>query len=105
MSLIGCMLSTLHVQEIKRSISSQQSISQSCKSRRKNAARLFGNPADISFSRMLEIDDANPLKGAGLLFYTKDMPVMCLGNISTSSGVVNGMCGTARHIVPNPAGK
>lgn len=54
---------------------------------------------------MLEIDDANPLKGAGLLFYTKDMPVMCLGNISTRSGVVNGMCGTAKHIVPDPAGK
>jgi hypothetical protein len=76
-----------------------------CKSQRKNAMRLFANPTDISFSRMLEIDDANPLKGAGLLFYTKDMPVMCLGNISTRSGVVNGMCGTAKHIVPDPAGK
>jgi hypothetical protein len=54
---------------------------------------------------MLEIDDTNPLKGASLLFYTKDMPVICLSNISIRSGVVNSMCGTAKYIVLDPAGK
>ena len=75
------------------------------KAQSKQAQRLFGNPTDISFSRMLEIDDGNPLKGSGLLLYTKGMPVMCLGNVSTRSGVVNGMCGVATHVVPDPAGK
>jgi hypothetical protein len=75
------------------------------KAQSKLGQRLFGNPTDISFSRMLEIDDGNPLKGSGLLLYTKGMPVMCLGNVSTRSGVVNGMCGVATHVVPDPAGK
>ena len=54
---------------------------------------------------MLGKDDIGSLKGSGFLLYTKDMPVMCLGNISTPSGVVNGMRGTAIHAVPDPAGK
>ena len=54
---------------------------------------------------MLEIDDGNPLKGSGLLLYTNGMPVTCLDNVSTRSGAVNGMCGVATHVVPDPAGK
>jgi hypothetical protein len=75
------------------------------RSQSKSNQRLFGNPTDISFSKMLEIDDRNHLKGSGFLLYTKGMPVMCLDNVSTPSGVVNGMCGIALHAVPNPAGK
>jgi hypothetical protein len=30
---------------------------------------------------------------------------MCLGNICTPAGVVNGMLGTAVHAVPDPTGK
>ena len=75
------------------------------KAQSKQGQRLFGNLTDIPFSRMLELDDGNPLKGSGLLLYTKGMPVMCLGNVSTRSGVVNGMCGVATHVVPDPAGK
>ena len=61
-------------------------------------------PVDISFTKMLELQDTNELKGSGFLLYTKDMPVMYLSNISTSSGVVNRMCGTATCIVPDSEG-
>lgn len=61
-------------------------------------------PPEISFAKMLEIDDGNLLKGSNFLLYTKNMPIMCLSNISTCSGVVNGMCGTATSIVPDPSG-
>ena len=62
------------------------------------------NPPDISFITMLETQDSNELKGSGLMLYTKNMPVMCLSNVSTGSGVVNGMCGVATCIVPDPSG-
>jgi hypothetical protein len=67
--------------------------------------KLFQKPTDISFLRILEIQDTNELKGSGFLLYAKGMPVMCLSNVSTRSGVVNGMCGTATCVVPNPEGK
>jgi hypothetical protein len=54
---------------------------------------------------MLEIQDTNELKGSGFLLYTKGMPVMCLSNVSTRSGVVNDMCGIATCVVPNVEGK
>jgi hypothetical protein len=75
------------------------------KSTSKKTRTLFGDPAQTSFSSMLEMDDGNSLKGSGLLLFTKDMPVMCLSNVCTPSGVVNGMRGTAIHAVPDPTGK
>jgi hypothetical protein len=66
--------------------------------------KMRPKPFYVSFNTMLEMQDSNDLKDSGLLQYTKGMPVMYLSNVSTSSGVVNGMCGTATHIVPYPSG-
>lgn len=62
--------------------------------------RREGGRGDLlkSHQKLLQHSDKGSLKGPGLLMYTKDMPVMVLDNISTKTGIVNGLLGTASKI-------
>jgi hypothetical protein len=48
---------------------------------------------------MFRVGEAGKLKGPGFLAFTKGMPVMLLQNTRTSSGLVNGMTGTAERAI------
>lgn len=48
---------------------------------------------------MFRVGEAGKLKGPGFLAFTKGMPVMLLHNTKTSSGLVNGMTGTAERAI------
>lgn len=69
------------------------------------AKNLFRDLDYLPFSIILEIEDKNPLKGSSLLFYTRDMPIIYLGNKSTLSSVINRIYSITIYIVPDPKGK
>jgi PIF1-like helicase/helitron helicase-like protein len=48
---------------------------------------------------MFRVGEAGSLKGPGFFAFTKGMPVMLLHNTKTSSGLVNGMTGTAERAI------
>lgn len=48
---------------------------------------------------MFRVGEAGNLKGPGFFAFTKGMPVMLLHNTKTSSGLVNGMTGTAERAI------
>jgi hypothetical protein len=48
---------------------------------------------------MFRVGEAGKLKGPGFLAFTKGMPIMLLQNTRTSSGLVNGMTGTAERAI------
>ena len=48
---------------------------------------------------MFRVGEAGKLKGPGFLAFSKGMPIMLLHNAKTSSGLVNGMTGTAERAI------
>jgi hypothetical protein len=48
---------------------------------------------------MFRVGEAGKLKGPGFLAFTKGMPVILLHNTKTTSGLVNGMTGTAERAI------
>lgn len=56
------------------------------------------NELVLRHAKILTQGDDSSLKGPGLFMYTQGMPIMVLHNISTPTGVVNGMIGSASQV-------
>jgi hypothetical protein len=54
---------------------------------------------EVLIRMMFRVGETGKLKGPGFLAFTKGMPVMLLQNTNTSSGLVNGMTGTAERAI------